>query len=206
MEVRNGIAAALTAIIAATSVACTSNAKPQERTYGLPEDLCGIEIEPSLYEPFFPPGNELEVMSLYTTKLPDGSVPPTGRCQFVVDGRTILKVRSISHWQGPTDFEDIMDSHIQGTRDRDIANSDWREWGERSQDTYELLIGPDRVVALARCHPSSLLRNITAEVEAQAGSTSEESQRLNKQLVQAFAQEIVQQQGKDCDSPAFQEY
>ncbi|MFD6416638.1 hypothetical protein [Streptomyces sp. NPDC060194] len=78
------IAVSATAVLALSGLVGCSPGE-EIRSYKAPDDLCNIEVEPTLLEPFLPPGRSLDVES--GTRWAE-----TGNCTLSADGHRFLTV------------------------------------------------------------------------------------------------------------------
>ncbi len=138
------------AVAMACTFACTTENKT--RNYDIPDPLCGNEIDSALYEPLFPPGDEIEVFDYYNI-VSSGELSPTGECFAEVDGEQAIFIDMFPGESTTTDSSDLVHyaNNIMGVSGT-YSLQDAEQIDESPRETW---VWSDFVVASAVCESSS---------------------------------------------------
>ncbi|MEW1548477.1 hypothetical protein [Streptomyces tsukubensis] len=83
---KSAAATAASALALTLSLTGCSSEEPQEKTYKIPDNLCGIPVSKNLIAPLLPPGKNLRVDS--------SSIVDQKRCTLLIDEKRALLTRS----------------------------------------------------------------------------------------------------------------
>ncbi|MDT0445864.1 hypothetical protein [Streptomyces johnsoniae] len=142
-----------------------------EREYGLPSSLCGVDMDQSLYEALFPPGDDLDVLHSFE----DYEQMATRHCEINVDDETVLRVDA----EGRESFEEFgLDSLGVDMADAESVSGE-----------FEAVVWPGVAMATAACAVPgpgghNYIDQLTLVLEAEHPGDADESRRVLADVIQ----------------------
>ncbi|MFI6345914.1 hypothetical protein [Streptomyces sp. NPDC050560] len=171
---RAACCAALTAALLLTMSGCGSS-----RDYAVPDDLCGVPIDPDVISPLLPDGDKLE-------KKPYAAKPPERqRCRVYVDGSMILWLAG-DITDADTDVLKVKADDMQ--RDGNPAPADIADGAT---------LADSGAVAVAHCTFEGKKHNFAVEVELGRDYPEklEDRRKAVAKFFRAYVPAAVQRQG-----------
>lgn len=136
----------LLGISAMAAVGCAKDADEATRTYPLPHELCGTQIDRESFDPVFPPGDTLET-DAHITETTDKNTTATHNCVVTVDGSRAFSLSSIP----ATQADGVEDYISERGFTLDTDNPEYRSTG-----SYEIFTWPHIAVGFSNCTESQL--------------------------------------------------
>jgi hypothetical protein len=159
------------------SVGCES--EPTERSYSVPDDICGLDLPQELYTPLFPPGSEVAVEGAFPSE--DMGIE---RCRVTVDEEVVISVDT----SGFDEIEEYLSVHGYDYAIGDATSVN----GE-----FDALAWPGLTIAHTPCEPGTVLHAFMVAIQADHPDDEEESVRILSDLIQPLMRAAVD--ASQCD-------
>jgi hypothetical protein len=168
---RFGIQKPKLAIVLLVGVSALSCSGEKERSYALPPDLCGIEVEQGLYADIFPPGDELTVDGMILNEYGSSG------CGIYVDGERVAYLASYSG--------DEMRAVESMPLDLKLSE------GTEVPGKFEALAWPGAAIGYGDCTMDDGREGYTLQIGADHPEDDDESMRVLGELLQSLMHATV---------------
>jgi hypothetical protein len=165
-------------LVGGVLTSCAGGDGPDERTYALPETLCGVDVDVSEYEALFPPGERSAT---------DGDILEEGAaadCRVDVDDERAIIV---SGFPKKDDFQEMAELGPFDIKLRD---------GEPVSGEYNALVWPHVAMASSDCTWEGHADGYTLALYSYYPEDDDDSKRVLSELIQPYMRAAVE--GAPC--------
>jgi hypothetical protein len=187
-------------VVMVFSSACIGDKGEEGREYSIPDRLCKIDIDASLYRPLFPPGETLSITD-YNDEMGDGTLASTGECIVEVDDEQVIfiEIGAVGSAEHPS-VEEFVRRYPDGRGNLGTFNTDDAQ--RVAGSPRETWVWPNFAVTSTLCESSNIpFSAITVSARLDWVGEEDYSEEL-KNFIVPFAAEQVRRIGERTCTPA----
>ncbi|WP_147450870.1 hypothetical protein [Streptomyces hoynatensis] len=147
----------------------------------MPTDLCGVEVDQDLYDPIFPPGDDIDISGSVSREF------PLSGCTVEVDGEEVI---NLGTFPSGYDLEGLV---VIGPYQNDLDE------GEEVPGRYEMMVWPDAVFAVSDCVVPRYAPGFSVGLWATYPDDEDDSRRILADLIEPLTASAAQEVG--CVEP-----